>query len=450
MRLAQRSSLPGPGSLVETQRPFKRRCPVASARRTSAAQRRVRCWRHAVAPRPSRSPCSRRVRHALADARDRRRATHRRCASPRDFGAHPRCRGSSGGTSPAALDGGGARLGLPDHLLSRRRPARRRRRAAASRRASCCSRMPRSPISSAAACATTSASRAAASASPQAARRRHRRVAARLAARARAAGGGASRYARAPRATAPASPSTSQLDADAAGAAARRRRRLAQGPAARADEPLLQRAAARGARHARARRPSRSPSPAAPGSTTNGAMRYLDRERRRLGLDRHEPRRRQRADGVPPAPRRRQQRSGPAAAFAAPAARRATSPPARSRSRRAGVWSSPASRHRYPVAMAVATPAGRFDVRALLDDQELDSRGSTGAIYWEGLSTCSTTQRRARRPRLPRDDRLRRRALRRCRSAPLSARRRRRRAAFFAGLREPDTTISTKNSTADR
>ena len=32
------------------------------------------------------------------------------------------------------------------------------------------------------------------------------------------------------------------------------------------------------------------------------------------------------------------------------------------------------------------TPAGRFGVQALLDAQELDSRGSTGAIYWEGLS----------------------------------------------------------------
>ena len=27
-----------------------------------------------------------------------------------------------------------------------------------------------------------------------------------------------------------------------------------------------------------------------------------------------------------------------------------------------------------------------FGVRALLDDQELDSRASTGTIYWEGLS----------------------------------------------------------------
>jgi predicted secreted hydrolase len=50
------------------------------------------------------------------------------------------------------------------------------------------------------------------------------------------------------------------------------------------------------------------------------------------------------------------------------------------------VWESAASRARYPVEWAIATPAGRFRVRALLDNQELDSRTSTGAIYWEGLS----------------------------------------------------------------
>jgi predicted secreted hydrolase len=50
------------------------------------------------------------------------------------------------------------------------------------------------------------------------------------------------------------------------------------------------------------------------------------------------------------------------------------------------VWQSAASKARYPVRWTVATPAGRFTVSALLDDQELDSRGSTGAIYWEGLS----------------------------------------------------------------
>ena len=50
------------------------------------------------------------------------------------------------------------------------------------------------------------------------------------------------------------------------------------------------------------------------------------------------------------------------------------------------LWQSPASQARYPVEWSVRTPAGRFTVKALLDDQELDSRGSTGAIYWEGLS----------------------------------------------------------------
>ena len=49
-------------------------------------------------------------------------------------------------------------------------------------------------------------------------------------------------------------------------------------------------------------------------------------------------------------------------------------------------WESPASRAHYPVQWRVTTPAGRFTVQALLDDQELDSRNSTGAIYWEGLS----------------------------------------------------------------
>jgi predicted secreted hydrolase len=50
------------------------------------------------------------------------------------------------------------------------------------------------------------------------------------------------------------------------------------------------------------------------------------------------------------------------------------------------VWESASSRARYPVQWTVATPAGRFTIIALLDNQELDSRGSVGAIYWEGLS----------------------------------------------------------------
>ena len=49
-------------------------------------------------------------------------------------------------------------------------------------------------------------------------------------------------------------------------------------------------------------------------------------------------------------------------------------------------WTSAASRASYPVEWTVETPAGRFAVKALLDNQELDSRGSTGSVYWEGLS----------------------------------------------------------------
>jgi predicted secreted hydrolase len=50
------------------------------------------------------------------------------------------------------------------------------------------------------------------------------------------------------------------------------------------------------------------------------------------------------------------------------------------------VWRSAASNASYPVEWRVDTPAGRFELRGLMDAQELDSRASTGAVYWEGLS----------------------------------------------------------------
>jgi predicted secreted hydrolase len=49
-------------------------------------------------------------------------------------------------------------------------------------------------------------------------------------------------------------------------------------------------------------------------------------------------------------------------------------------------WTSPLSNASYPVEWMVRTPADLYTVRAVLDNQELDSRASTGAIYWEGLS----------------------------------------------------------------
>ncbi len=49
-------------------------------------------------------------------------------------------------------------------------------------------------------------------------------------------------------------------------------------------------------------------------------------------------------------------------------------------------WTSPATRATYPVRWCIDTPAGSHEVRARLDAQELDTGGSTGNVYWEGLS----------------------------------------------------------------
>ena len=49
-------------------------------------------------------------------------------------------------------------------------------------------------------------------------------------------------------------------------------------------------------------------------------------------------------------------------------------------------WKSPLSQSSYPIEWLVRTPADFYTVRAVIEAQELDSRGSTGAIYWEGLS----------------------------------------------------------------
>ena len=49
-------------------------------------------------------------------------------------------------------------------------------------------------------------------------------------------------------------------------------------------------------------------------------------------------------------------------------------------------WKSIPSQASYPVEWIVRTPADFYTVKAVIDNQELDSRMSTGAIYWEGLS----------------------------------------------------------------
>jgi predicted secreted hydrolase len=49
-------------------------------------------------------------------------------------------------------------------------------------------------------------------------------------------------------------------------------------------------------------------------------------------------------------------------------------------------WTSPVSQATYPIEWIVRTPADFYTVNAVIDNQELDSRVSTGGIYWEGLS----------------------------------------------------------------
>jgi predicted secreted hydrolase len=49
-------------------------------------------------------------------------------------------------------------------------------------------------------------------------------------------------------------------------------------------------------------------------------------------------------------------------------------------------WKSPLTQASYPVEWLVRTPADFYTVTAVLDNQELDSRASTGSVYWEGLA----------------------------------------------------------------
>ena len=57
-------------------------------------------------------------------------------------------------------------------------------------------------------------------------------------------------------------------------------------------------------------------------------------------------------------------------------------------------WTSPATHARYPVHWQLETPAGSHELRARIDAQELDSRASTGTVYWEGLSDLLDAQGR--------------------------------------------------------
>ncbi len=57
-------------------------------------------------------------------------------------------------------------------------------------------------------------------------------------------------------------------------------------------------------------------------------------------------------------------------------------------------WTSPLTQASYPVEWELRTPSQVYSVKASIDNQELDSRSSTGAVYWEGLSELLDSQGR--------------------------------------------------------
>lgn len=48
------------------------------------------------------------------------------------------------------------------------------------------------------------------------------------------------------------------------------------------------------------------------------------------------------------------------------------------------LWRSPRTGTEYPVSVRVQAGALTLEIEALMDDQELDARASTGTVYWEG------------------------------------------------------------------
>ncbi len=60
-------------------------------------------------------------------------------------------------------------------------------------------------------------------------------------------------------------------------------------------------------------------------------------------------------------------------------------------------WRSPRTGAAYPVAMKIAAGDLVLTLEPLIDDQELDSRASTGTIYWEGAVRAAIAGREAGR-----------------------------------------------------
>jgi predicted secreted hydrolase len=66
--------------------------------------------------------------------------------------------------------------------------------------------------------------------------------------------------------------------------------------------------------------------------------------------------------------------------------------------RSTGTWTSRETGVRYPAGWVIDLPGERLSIhlRPTVADQELDTRGSTGVIYWEGSQVVRAS--RAGRP----------------------------------------------------
>ena len=53
-------------------------------------------------------------------------------------------------------------------------------------------------------------------------------------------------------------------------------------------------------------------------------------------------------------------------------------------------WRSPRTQTEYPVTLRVRAGNIEFELEPMMDDQELDSRASTGTIYWEGAVSAKS------------------------------------------------------------
>ncbi len=56
-------------------------------------------------------------------------------------------------------------------------------------------------------------------------------------------------------------------------------------------------------------------------------------------------------------------------------------------------WRSPRTAVDYPVAMRVNVGGEEYAIEPMMDDQELDSRATTGTVYWEGAVTARQGER---------------------------------------------------------